>query len=98
MLATSNIDLKMPESECIDVTCNGQIYNFKRTNGFFATKLTIDYGEIFQHELLGKFEAIYQEDQKILSIQAAEAKGGAIRIRSNGWAKTKVAGESVGFL
>jgi hypothetical protein len=47
---------------------------------------------------LGKFEAIYEEDQKFLTFQAAEAKGGAIRIRSNGWAKTKVAGKSVWFL
>jgi hypothetical protein len=88
----------MPDQESIHVTFNGQIFNFKRTNGNFTTKFTIDEGEIFSHEIFGKFEAIYEEDQKFLTFQAIEAKAGGIRIRSNGYADTKVAGKSVGFL
>ena len=88
----------MPDQESINVTYNEKIYNFIRKNGTFATKFTIDEGEIFSDEILGKFEAIYEEDQKFLTFRAVEAKGGKIRIRSNGYADTKVAGKSVGFL
>jgi hypothetical protein len=88
----------MEDQESIHVTLNAKIYIFKRTNGHFATKFSIDEGEIFSHEILGKFEAIYEEDQKFLTFQAIEAKASGIRIRSNGYADTKVPGKSVGFL
>ena len=55
----------MHNSESIDVISpDNKIYNFMRTNGTFATKSTIDPKEIFENEILGKFEAIYEEDKK----------------------------------
>lgn len=95
---TTEVDLKMQDPESIHVTFNAKIYSFKRTNGNFASKFTIDEGEIFSNEILGKFEAIYEEDQKFMTFQTIEAKGSGIRIRSNGYADTKMPGKSVGFL